>query len=389
MKRLFKIIAFIIVFVISTMLCINLVTKYSNKPYRVSAYIALNEELAVSSINFDKVTNIYIAFAYIDKDGKITLENQAIENEQQRKQEADEKSEKIQILRELYPNKQIAIAVGGYKADGFSDMANDEEKRENFFASVKEFIMDYDLNGIDIDWEFPVTGGNGTIKSRPEDKENFTLLMKGLRRRIDELIESSNKKYELTFAQASSDIGFENIELEKIEPLIDAMNLMAYDYTGTWSKITGHNSNLYKSVNNTSAVCTDDVIKKYEEIKFPLDKIVLGVPLYGYGWSGVNLGENNGLYEQAKKSMDEAITYKDLKEKYIDKDGFVRYWDESAKQPYLYNGDIFITYDDEESVSEKSTYIREKRLGGVMVWEISQDDNNELINKMAEILNRK
>ena len=387
MKNFIKFIIIAILFVVCTIGSIYTVTKFKDNEYRVSAYVAVNEESTAASMKLENVTNVYIAFAYIDENNRITLENQKTEDKEKREENADKVAYKIRMLREMFPDKKIAIAVGGHGADGFSDMASTEESRKEFVASVKEFIIEYDLDGVDIDWESPVTGGGGVIKCMPEDKENFTYLLEALRDGIDELKVENKKEYELSFAQISSEDGLKNIELNKINSLVDAINLMSYDYTGTWSDVTGHNSNLYKSEDKDSQICTDDIIKRYEEIGISLNKIILGIPIYGQVWSGVE-STNNGLYQKAEKSHD-PIRYKDIKNKYLWKNNFERYWDESAKVPYLYNGDMFIAYDDVESVRIKSEYVRKKKLGGVMVWEYTQDDNEEIIKSIYEVLKRK
>ncbi len=112
------------------------------------------------------------------------------------------------------------------------------------------------------------------------------------------------------------------------------------------------------------------------------DKLVLGVPFYAHGWADVP-PENNGLYQRAPKlprgTFDgSAYTYWDLAENYINQNGYVRYWSDEAKVPWLYNAAdrIFITYEDAESIGYKMAYIRQHRLGGAMLWNLSSDDGS-------------
>lgn len=377
-----------IILIIACLVCgINVVTKYVDTGYRVSAYLPIINDIDVDSISLDNVTNVYLAFVYIDSENKITLDSPWNENEEDVKKKSDFISDNIKALREKFPNKKISIAVGGYKADGFSDMAISKENRKVFCNSVVEFIQKYNLDGVDIDWEFPVSGGNGAIKCRPEDKENFTALMQELRAALDDIGSNNMKKYELSFAQTAAKEGFENIELEKVGEAVDVVNLMAYDYTGEWSKITKHNANLYAYGSREEQMNTADAIEEYEKMGFNMKKIVLGIPAYGYGWKGVP-NENDGLYQPAEESI-KALTYKELKSNYINKDGFKRYWDDEAKVPYLYNGDVFISYEDDESAKIKSEYIKDKKLGGAMIWEYTQDDNGELTKTIYDILKKK
>ncbi|MDZ4910830.1 chitinase, partial [Clostridium perfringens] len=83
-------------------------------------------------------------------------------------------------LRDINPDLQVIAAIGGWAAEGFSDAALTPTSRYAFARNVQKLINDYKLDGIDIDWEYPGSSASG-IKSRPEDKENFTLLLTALR----------------------------------------------------------------------------------------------------------------------------------------------------------------------------------------------------------------
>ena len=104
----------------------------------------------------------------------------------------------------------------------------------------------------------------------------------------------------------------------------------------------------------------------------------------GHGWADVP-ADNNGLYQRTTKlpkgTFDgSAYTYWDLAENYIDRNGYVRYWNDEAKVPWLYNAvdRIFITYEDPESIGYKMAYIRDHHLGGAMIWNLSSDDGSLL-----------
>ena len=60
--------------------------------------------------------------------------------------------------------------------------------------------------------------------------------------------------------------------------------------------------------------------------------------------------------------------------------GYVRYWDDVAKVPWLYNADTkeWISYDDPQSMRLKGEYIAAQNLSGAMFWELSNDDGRLL-----------
>jgi chitinase len=105
----------------------------------------------------------------------------------------------------------------------------------------------------------------------------------------------------------------------------------------------------------------------------PANKIVLGIPFYGRGWADVR-PVDNGLYQPAagKHSF---LSHDELADKYINKNGFVRYWDADAKAPYLWNATsrTFISYADVDSFKPKLAYVKQKGLAGIMFWEYIYD----------------
>ncbi|MCX7749919.1 MAG: glycoside hydrolase family 18 protein [Clostridia bacterium] len=347
------------------------------KYYTLSAYLPLWKEWSAEKIQGTKFTHIHLAFAGIDQDYKITFKNI------KQFSTADLES-KIRSLRSLYPDLKITLSVGGWGAEGFSDMASRLENRKAFIESLTQFLKDFNLNGADIDWEHPVNGGWGIIKSRPEDRENFTLLMSELKESLNKLGKETGKHYELSYAASSHDWGIKNLEFHKVVSVVDYIHIMTYDYTGPWSKNTGHNAGLYKNGHSDIPTNTRDVIELYLSEGAPKDKVVLGIAAFGHGWEGV-ASQNNGLFQPAEKPLDSNtidLSYRSIKENYLGKNGFTRFWDNTAKVPYLFNGSTFITYDDPESVALKVSYAKKKHLAGIMYWEYLQDANHELLDTM-------
>lgn len=96
---------------------------------------------------------------------------------------------------------------------------------------------------------------------------------------------------------------------------------------------------------------------------------------------------NKGLHQPYEKYEGDH-PYAELADKLIGSPGFVRYWDERASAPFLWNGEArsFITYDDPQSIRAKAAYVRERRLGGMMFRELSQDRNDELLDGIVSSL---
>ena len=126
-------------------------------------------------------------------------------------------------LRELVELKKdhkiyIVLSIGGWTAGGFSEMASTDKRRKAFARDCKRIVKEFHLDGIDMDWEYPSSSEAG-ITSSPADIDNFTLLMKELRKAL-------GKDYLLSCATIA-DARF--VDFKAIEPYVDLVNIMMYD----------------------------------------------------------------------------------------------------------------------------------------------------------------
>lgn len=337
------------------------------------AYLPIYKTWHAKDVPGDLLTDVNLAFGEIAPDSTIQINPV----------EELDLSKELETLRKNYPNLKINLAIGGWGADGFSDMAFTMETRSVFINSIVSHLKTYNLDGVDIDWEYPTRDNSGLIKARPEDTENFILLMKEIRSKFDELSKTDNKKYTLSFATPMGDWAIDTLGIKEVSNSVDHINLMAYDYVGTWSEVTGHHSNLKKEAPNP--LSTYQGIQNYLKVCKP-EKLVLGIPAYGYGWRGV-ASENHGLFQAAEAAIpaeESDFTYKNLKENYISKNGYTRYWDDISKAAYLYNGDVWITYEDLEAIRYKADTVKKLRLGGMMYWEQTQDLTGDIIRTISE-----
>lgn len=341
------------------------------------SYLPIYKTWHAKDVPGDLLTDVNLAFGEIAPD--FTLQVNPIKELNLPKE--------LEILRQSYPDLKINLAIGGWGGDGFSDMAFTKETRSVFIDSIVSHLETYGLDGVDIDWEYPVLDNSGLIKTRPEDTENFILLMKEIRSKFNEL--SNDKKYTLSFAAPISDWAVEIFGIKEVSNTVDYINLMGYDYVGTWSQVTGHQSNLMDCKEAPDHLNTYQGIQEYLKVCRP-EKLVVGIPAYGYGWSGVP-SENQGLFQSAKAPipLDESdFTYNNLKENYISKNGYTRYWDDISKAAYLYNGDIWITYEDLEAIRYKADTVKKLKLGGMMYWEQTHDFTGDIITTISKELEK-
>jgi len=326
-------------------------------------------------IHPEKLTHLNYSFAHIDA-GRALLDQPGVA--------AD--LAKLRDLKQQNPQLKVLVSVGGWLADGFSDAALTDSSRYTFATSAVALLREYTLDGVDLDWEYPGQGVAG-IKFRAQDKENFTLLLKTLRETLD--AESTargrtgSERYILTIASADREY-FDHVEVAKLHVYLDWFNVMAYDFFNSLTPTTGHQAGLYRArFAATTDRNGDKAVKQYLAAGVPSEKIVLGVPFYGRGFAGVT-AKNNGVNQPYEKYEGDH-SYAELSEKLIGAQGFVRYWDERADAPYLWNSAsrTLISYDDPQSLAIKACYVREHHLGGMMFWDLSSDRNDELLDVIS------
>ena len=374
-NKIFSILLFLVCTVITTSFFVA-----KNKKPVVIAYVGGFRGLVnTDSINVWRLSHINYAFVDV-KDNRAWLHNEATDTINLRK---------LSELKKQKPDIKILISLGGWSwSKNFSDAVLTDSSTRNFANSCIAIMAKYNLDGVDIDWEYPGMRGDNN-KYRPEDKEHYTLLFKYLREGLDSLSKITPGKYLVTTAVGGSQSYIDHTEMDKVQQYADYINIMSYDYKGGNDTISGHHTNLYTSPNDPDEESADQSIKAFMAAGVPAGKIVIGIAFYGKAWQ-MQSDDNNGLFRRTEKpARGGGFTY--LKDSVINKNGFIRYWDSKARAPYLFNQGkkIFITYDDEESVKQKCKYVKDHDLAGVMFWEYNSDKKEYLLKTIADKFNYK
>jgi chitinase len=332
-------------------------------------------------IHGEYLGEIIIAFAHIDQDDKSTIIFPDVPGDGSWDLWAESAK-----LKKIWPHLKQHLSVGGWGAE-FSDTAHDPDARAAFIANLCGYLERYDLDGADIDWEYPVGPDWGQeITSRPEDRDNYIALLTELRAAMDALGEETGKQYSLSACIPGSAWWVAKNDAVAVADIVDNLKLMSYDYYGGWSGNTGHLANLYNNPADPEwgGWSTDQAVTLYLDAGVPAEKITLGFAFYGRAWKGVEDGGANGLFQKYTESAyPDGLAWAQIKE-FVNGGEYVRHWDDAARAPFLYNGDIFITYTDEEAIREIAAYAKEKGLGGVMVWEYGHDMDGELFSVLNE-----
>ena len=288
----------------------------------------------------------------------------------------------LRKLKQKYPHLKTLISVGGWSSSqDFSDIMASAVTRTSLVEACASFMVTNGFDGVDLDWEYPVEGGDTGNTYRASDAANFTLFLQSLRARLDAQELRDSRDYLITAATAADVNHLTNrYQLAQMSLYVDWFNLMTYSYSGMWDARTGHQAPLYHNpASSNRAESVDLTVQAYRQLGVPARQLVVGVSFYGTGYSKAT-NFNNGLFQPYGGPAtgtwdDENFDFKDLAAHYINTNGYVRYFDAVSRVPYLYstNTHIFISYDDERSISEKTAYAVSNGLGGVMCWSIDTD----------------
>lgn len=283
-------------------------------------------------------------------------------------------------LRRKNPDLKVLISIGGLGwSHNFSDMALTEEGRTTFAESCAMLLKQFDLDGIDIDWEFPGYPGEGGNIYRPEDKQNYTLLFKALRERLDRLQGNSTKHYLITTAVDGWASHFvPHTEMGKVQQYVDYVCLMAYNFN-TPTEAGGHY--LYSPKGWVADGSMDGAVKGFMAAGVPANKLVPGAGFFPAAFLMATADPANRHYLSRPTFRGGLARVNRM----IGKDGFVRYWDEEGKAPYLFNkqSQIRIAYEDSASVKAKWLYIKEHKLAGIMYWDYFSDPGRKLLSPLT------
>ena len=276
--------------------------------------------------------------------------------------------QKLTELKQRKPSLKVLIAFGGWGGcKTCSEVFSEAENRRAFAESVLRALRDYELDGIDLDWEFPAVPGFPGHAYKAEDRDSFTALIEVLR-------DVLGTGFEISFAAAASPAFAErSVDWKKVMPLVDRVNLMSYDFIAGGSTSTGHHAALYSGPENV--LSTDDAVRRLMGLGVPPDKIVIGAAFYARVWRDVQVERGSALGRPGV--FHESVAYRDFADYFGD--DCEAHWDERAAAPYRYcsNDGLFATYDDRRSVAAKTRYALEHSLGGIMFWQLAQDSQRD------------
>ena len=311
-------------------------SKYNSPPY------------SAEQIPYRKLTHIAHAFALLSAkaDGTVEIPAGMIEP--------------TLISRAHARGVKVLLSIGG--GDGiqgprFNEMAEEEGPRQRFVRNVRRLLEKYKYDGVDIDWEVP----------NAPDRANCTTLMQELRNGLP-------SPWIISMAVTADPRGYgQGFDIPALAPILDFMNVMTYDFYGTWSGATGLVSPLLQDPADPQQVGSvrtsmDLYARQYGIARAQLN---IGTPFYGYEWDGTSL-----LWAVCSTCASSSQSYAPYIKRRINRAGWRKNYDSAARAPYLINEMLpgLITYDGVESTVHKVRYVmKDRHFGGVFMWELSAD----------------
>ncbi|GCE22271.1 glycosyl hydrolase family 18 protein [Dictyobacter kobayashii] len=337
-------------------------------------------------------------------------------------------------LRELkakYPNLKVLLSLGGWTySKYFSDVAATATSRQKFVSSCISMFLKGNVptgisgdssggpaaaagifDGFDIDWEYPGTAGHTGNHYGAQDTANYTLLLQEFRNELDSYGGSIGKHFQLTAAVPSGQDKIAHIQTDQIGKYLDYADVMTYDMHGSWdsSGPTNFQDPLYSSPNDPSQPIAPGNEKYTIDASihdwtagsasygipggFPASKVVMGIPLYYRGWTGVPAGSNHGLYQTATGPSSSfpysqqagTVDYKELAAVGLTGNANDNFFDPTTQAAWIYDGTNFYTGDTPQSIAAKTSYIKNHNLAGAMMFSLDQNDPADtLLNAITD-----
>ncbi|MBK3515898.1 glycosyl hydrolase family 18 protein [Carboxylicivirga marina] len=283
---------------------------------KVVGYIPQRSVKAINTETFKRITEAIYFGLDVDENGKLDIEK------------SRDDLNYLDSVRQIQA-VDLSVCFGGWgRSDFFAPVCASDQMRSAFCKNVLQLCMDYQLQGIDLDWEYP--------KNEAQLNDYVSLV-----KELHEVLQPHDIGISIAVGFWDKQAGL----VSRMEPYLKGINLMTYDNV---SPCKGH----------ASYTLVKRAVKRFIKHGIPAGKLFVGVPFYGrHRW-------------QRQKTM----AYRE-----------VPGLDNSISKKGLYKGYFF---DTSFTLKRKQTFIKENRLGGIMIWELGHDidctEPNSLLNAIDE-----
>ncbi len=329
------------------------VSSQSSTGFRIVGYYS-GPTASVDSFETYKLTHLIFCFGHL-KGNRLSIGSTE-----------DSATIRSMVLKKrLNPELKVMLSLGGWGGCATcSDVFSTSTGRQEFAQSVKEVTTYFGTDGIDMDWEYPSIAGFPGHTFRPEDKENFTALLKEIRA-------VNGEDFEISFAAGGFTEYIQSaVDWTEVVKYTDFINIMTYDLVHGFSTVSGHHTPLYSTPQQVES--TDHAVQMLLAAGVPANQLVIGAAFYGRFFK-INEGSPVDLYMPG--TFSHGFSFRNSSDSLSVGNGFQRRWDSVALAPYAINEQrrLVATFDDRLSVALKMEYAKKHQLGGIMFWQLMDD----------------
>jgi GH18 family chitinase len=360
----------------------------------------------IQDIRDERLTHIIYQYANLKPSGKVVVGDQFVDTNNTYEGDGSANREvrgsfgQLALLKEKNPDLNVIISIGGWAWSGnFSPVAQTAKKRKRFVDSTADFVELYGFDGVEIDWRFPVFGGNPKNKFHPDDQKNQAILIKELRQRFDQLTEKTGNDYQIMLVSSAVPQISGAPDFNAVQPYLDYIMLASATMTGSWTAFTAHQSPLSAPSDAPDHHLSLEVfLPKLFDLGLQADKTILKISAAGVGWAGVEIDSEidgqseseshqsiNALYKPWKTlpfgSRDDhngapsgIFTYQQI----LELEGLAgtqSIWDDVGEGQYLYNRErqLMLSFESPRSIAAKLDFAQELGLAGAALSDLAGD----------------
>ncbi|KAF7332192.1 Chitinase [Mycena kentingensis (nom. inval.)] len=392
------------------------------------------DTVPLSSVLWSRFTHLIYAFGTTTEDARTI-------------QLVDSDAELLpQFVAEAHKNGvKAGLSIGGWGGSMFfSSNVGSQQNRTAFVDALTELVEKYDLDLIDLDWEFPGIQGMGCNILSDQDTENFLLMLQSLR------ATPIGAKIQISVATSVKPFPTTNTSLvQHFADVLDWVTPMVYDLSWNW---TAGSSRMQRALPSaplddwcyaeTPGATGDNglaglgsaksAVDAWVSAGIPRSKIVLGVPAYGHSFdvnrttaflttpssSSSSLSTSSAPIQLVPYPQYDTLNHTPgdtwdgtggvnpcgayngpggtfqffslVEQKYLLENGSVApgipyRWDDCSQTPYLYAADhgkqgVLISYVDPKSFGVRGQFIKANELAGFSMWEVGGDPRGVLVD---------
>jgi chitinase len=318
-------------------------------------------------INFSLYTHLCHAFIVADEDGTIRPNRSCPSRE---------------LVADAHQaNVRVLISLGGWGWDKqFAAIVSKPESEDRYVMAVMTIVDEYDYDGIDLDWEYPDT---------KDEIVGYERLCRRFRKQLDELGQRKGRHLFQTMAAAANPPTLKWLTNDLLLETMDWVNIMTYDMAGDWTSYAGHHSPLFASSKQPGPPRSTELSMKYlVERGMPANRLAVGLPLYGKGFS-VKEPYASTKNKTTTSRVPRGGNYSNIAR--LIEQGWTRQWDDETKNPWTIapDGSAVIGYDDAESIALKTEWAMRQGFRGVFFWQIGGDLLADGSNPLQEAARQK